>query len=240
MLAIAAAMQIMGASYVETLDTKGTDGSNVHLGGPGDDHRLLRRHRPAQRSRAEVGGRVPLLLHHLRHAPGAEHQPRHGAGRLPAAQAGRRQRVQDLGLHGQRQPVRRPVDADRRQALLPRRRHLPADRLQLEQLGQQRDDRDHGRGAPGARLRGRRALRASHHRDLEEHRASSRTTGATSWSALADHVPNISAKHEGGDPDVEQTRAHPSDILDYFRAKDEVIERRLGACSATTWTSTTR
>ena len=33
-LAVAAAMQIMGASYVETLDTKGTDGSNVHLGGP--------------------------------------------------------------------------------------------------------------------------------------------------------------------------------------------------------------
>ena len=32
--AIAAAMQIIGASYVETLDTKGTDGSNVHLGGP--------------------------------------------------------------------------------------------------------------------------------------------------------------------------------------------------------------
>lgn len=34
MLAFAAAMQIMGASYVETLETKGTDGSNVHLGGP--------------------------------------------------------------------------------------------------------------------------------------------------------------------------------------------------------------
>ena len=32
-LAVAAAMQIIGASYVETLDTKGTDGSNVHLGG---------------------------------------------------------------------------------------------------------------------------------------------------------------------------------------------------------------
>ncbi|MCK4488629.1 MAG: hypothetical protein KAU23_00125, partial [Anaerolineales bacterium] len=30
----AAAMQIVGASYVETLDTKGTDGSNIHLGGP--------------------------------------------------------------------------------------------------------------------------------------------------------------------------------------------------------------
>ena len=34
MLAFAAAMQIMGASYVETLETKGTDGSNIHLGGP--------------------------------------------------------------------------------------------------------------------------------------------------------------------------------------------------------------
>jgi hypothetical protein len=33
-LAVAAAMRIIGATYVETLDTKGTDGSNVHLGGP--------------------------------------------------------------------------------------------------------------------------------------------------------------------------------------------------------------
>jgi hypothetical protein len=32
--AVIAAMQIIGASYVETLDTKGTDGSNIHLGGP--------------------------------------------------------------------------------------------------------------------------------------------------------------------------------------------------------------
>jgi hypothetical protein len=39
---------------------------------------------------------------------------------------------------------------------------------------------------------------------------------------LADHVPNISAKHEGGDPEIEATRAHSSDILDYFRNKDEV------------------
>lgn len=33
-VAFAAAMEVMGASYVETLDTRGTDGSNVHLGGP--------------------------------------------------------------------------------------------------------------------------------------------------------------------------------------------------------------
>jgi hypothetical protein len=41
---------------------------------------------------------------------------------------------------------------------------------------------------------------------------------------IADHVANISAKHEGGDPEVEQQRAHASDILDYFRDKKEVIE----------------
>lgn len=41
---------------------------------------------------------------------------------------------------------------------------------------------------------------------------------------IADHVANIAAKHEGGNPEVEQTLAHPSDILDYFREKKEVIE----------------
>jgi hypothetical protein len=35
-------------------------------------------------------------------------------------------------------------------------------------------------------------------------------------------VPNISAKHEGGDPEIEETLDHPSDILDYFRPKKEV------------------
>ena len=36
-------------------------------------------------------------------------------------------------------------------------------------------------------------------------------------------MPNISAKQEGGDPAVDAGRAHPSDILDYFRDKAEVI-----------------
>jgi bifunctional DNA-binding transcriptional regulator/antitoxin component of YhaV-PrlF toxin-antitoxin module len=40
---------------------------------------------------------------------------------------------------------------------------------------------------------------------------------------LADHVPNISAKHEGGDPAIDSSRPHPSDILDYFRDKAELI-----------------
>lgn len=42
--------------------------------------------------------------------------------------------------------------------------------------------------------------------------------------ALEHGVPNISAKHEGGDPEDEVKLDHPSDILDYFRAKAEIEE----------------
>ncbi len=64
---------------------------------------------------------------------------------------------------------------------------------------------------------------------------------------IADHVANISAKHEGGDVDVEQKRAHPSDILDYFREKKEVIDSgdwdamqlnfmdKVDACNKSAW-----
>ena len=64
---------------------------------------------------------------------------------------------------------------------------------------------------------------------------------------LADHVANISAKHEGGLPETEQTRTHQSDILDYFREKKEVIESgdwdnlqinfldKVAACNHSAW-----
>ncbi|MFW9970780.1 MAG: hypothetical protein ACFFDF_11340, partial [Candidatus Odinarchaeota archaeon] len=41
---------------------------------------------------------------------------------------------------------------------------------------------------------------------------------------VAKKVKNISAKHEGGNIEVEKTREHPSDILDYFRDKQEIID----------------
>jgi hypothetical protein len=44
---------------------------------------------------------------------------------------------------------------------------------------------------------------------------------------LAKRVKNISAKHEGGDPEVEATREHPSDLLEYFIPKSEVEAKGL-------------
>jgi hypothetical protein len=64
---------------------------------------------------------------------------------------------------------------------------------------------------------------------------------------LADHVTNISAKHEGGEPEIDGGRPHPSDILDYFRDKSEVnasgdweamqinFMDKVAACNKTAW-----
>jgi hypothetical protein len=41
---------------------------------------------------------------------------------------------------------------------------------------------------------------------------------------LAKNVKNVSAKHEGGNVEVEESREYPTDILDYFRDKQEIIE----------------
>ena len=40
---------------------------------------------------------------------------------------------------------------------------------------------------------------------------------------LAQTVPNISAKHEGGEVEVEKARTRPSEIQDYYRTKSEII-----------------
>ncbi|HUW90283.1 MAG TPA: hypothetical protein VMV43_07135 [Candidatus Nanopelagicaceae bacterium] len=44
---------------------------------------------------------------------------------------------------------------------------------------------------------------------------------------LAKKVKNISAKHEGGNVEVEEKREHPTDILEYFAAKKDLVEAGL-------------
>ncbi|MBY9008932.1 MAG: hypothetical protein KGD74_03590 [Candidatus Lokiarchaeota archaeon] len=44
---------------------------------------------------------------------------------------------------------------------------------------------------------------------------------------LAPKVKNISAKHEGGNVEVDENREHPTDILEYFAAKKDLIEAGL-------------
>jgi len=44
---------------------------------------------------------------------------------------------------------------------------------------------------------------------------------------ISGHVKNISAKHEGGALEIEKTREHPSDILEYFITKKDIIAQGL-------------
>ncbi len=44
---------------------------------------------------------------------------------------------------------------------------------------------------------------------------------------LATRIKNIGAKHEGGNPEVDGRRNHPSDLLDYFLSKREIIDKGL-------------
>ncbi len=44
---------------------------------------------------------------------------------------------------------------------------------------------------------------------------------------IAKEVPNSSAKHEGGEIDVEEKREHPSNILEYFLSKQEILDNGL-------------
>jgi hypothetical protein len=44
---------------------------------------------------------------------------------------------------------------------------------------------------------------------------------------LAGKIKNISAKHEGGLPEIEKTREHPSDILEYFMPKKDIVQNGL-------------
>jgi hypothetical protein len=44
---------------------------------------------------------------------------------------------------------------------------------------------------------------------------------------LAKKVKNVSAKHEGGNVEIEKKREHPTDILEYFMSKEEIINEGL-------------
>ena len=44
---------------------------------------------------------------------------------------------------------------------------------------------------------------------------------------VAGHVHNLSAKHEGAPPEVEERREHPSNILEYFIPKEEILSKGL-------------
>ncbi len=221
MLALAAAMQIMGASYVETLDTKGADGSNVHLGGPDT---ITGYFGGIGQPNAYVLKWVDEFLYYFT-IYGTPQVLNINPGTVLAGYL-----LHKLGINNEFK-ISVFMGNDNPYAAL------------WTLLGAKLFSRDDG-ASPligfnwGNSINNesieitaqfRKALgfedvvRFEHHiTEAYRHIVRQPYNRRAELMALADHVPNISAKHEGGDPDVEVTRDHPSDILDYFRAQDEI------------------
>ena len=221
-LAVAAAMQIVGASYVETLDTKGTDGSNVHLGGPEtitgyfggigqpNEHALqwideylyyYTNYGIRQVLNINPG---TVFLGYLLHKLGVDMEfkisvfmgndnPYAVLWTLMAARL-----------------------FSRKDGSTPLIGFNLSNSVDCETLERSSEIRK--------RLGLEENVRIEHH-ITETWKSIVRQPYNRRCDLLevAPKVPNISAKHEGGDPDVEQTREHASDILDYFRNKDEIL-----------------
>jgi hypothetical protein len=221
LLAFAAAMQIMGASYVETLDTKGTDGSNIHLGGPAtitgyfggvgqpNDHALLW---------------LDEFLHYYTH---------YGVKAVLNINPG----TVLLGYW----LYRLGIDIEFKISVFMGNDNPYAALWTI--LGAKLFSREDGTTP----LVGFNLSNSINNRTLElssqfrqsfgfedmirfEHHITETYKNIviqpynrrSELVEVADHVANISAKHEGGEVEVELTRPHPSDILDYFRAKSEI------------------
>ena len=220
--AVAAAMQIIGASYVETLDTKGTDGSNVHLGGP-------------ETITGYFGGVGEPNTHALKWLDEyLYYYTNYGVRQVLNINPG----TVFLGylLH------RLGVDIEFKISVFMGNDNPYSALWTL--IGAKLFSRDDGTSP----LIGFNWSNSVNNESMEITAQFRKDLGfeqvvrfehhiVETWKSivrqpynrreelleLADHVVNISAKHEGGDPEIDQTRNHPSDILDYFRDKEEVI-----------------
>jgi hypothetical protein len=221
--AFAAAMQIVGASYVETLDTRGTDGSNVHLGGPetitgyfggvGEpneyalkwlDEYLYYYTNYGVRQVLNVNPGT-VLIGYLLHRLGVDIE-----FKISVYMGNDNPYAAFWTLIGAKLFSRE----DGSSPLVGFNWSNSVNNETMEITAQFRKA-----------LGFEDVVRFEHH-IVETWKSIVRQpyNRRDELIEIADHVSNISAKHEGGDEDMEAKRSHPSDILDYFRMKDEIIE----------------
>ncbi len=221
--ASAAAMQIMGASYVETLDTKGTDGSNIHLGGPETitgyfggvgqpnghalqwlDEYLYYYTNYGVRQVLNINPGTVFLAYML-HRIGVDIE-----FKISVFMGNDNPYAALWTLLGAKLLSRN----DGRTSLIGFNWSNSVDNQTIEITAQFRKA-----------LGFEDVVRFEHHiTETFKSIVIQPYNRRDELVEIAGQVPNISAKHEGGDPEIDGKREHPSDILDYFRDKSEVIE----------------
>jgi hypothetical protein len=222
-LAVAAAMQVVGASYVETLDTKGTDGSNIHLGGPEtitgyfggvgqpNDHALkwldeflyyYTNYGIRQVLNVNPG---TVLLSYFLHKLGVDIEFKISVFMGNDNPYAALWTLIGAKLFGREDGTTSLIGFNWSNSVNNETIEITAQvrkALKLEDI-----------------------VRFEHH-ITETYKSIVRQPydRTAELVELADHVANISAKHEGAGPEVDKTRKYPSDILDYFRDKAEILE----------------
>ncbi|MGB2955495.1 MAG: hypothetical protein WBB64_05935 [Anaerolineales bacterium] len=219
----AAAMQIFGASYVETLDTKGTDGSNIHLGGPATitgyfggvgqpNQHALKWLDEFLYYYTTYGIRQVLninpgtvLLGYMLHRLGVDNE-----FKISVYMGNDNPYAALWTLLGAKLFTR----DDGTSPLIGFNWSNSIDNQTMELTAQFRKE-----------LGFEDIVRFEHHiTETYKSIVLQPYNRRDELIEIADHVANISAKHEGADPEIDQTRDHPSDILDYFRDKKEIME----------------
>lgn len=220
-LAMAAAMQIVGASYVETLDTKGTDGSNVHLGGPSTITGYF----------GGIGQPNDYALKWVDEC--LYYYTNYGISQVLNINPGTvflGYMLYKMGINitfkisvfmGNDNPysVLWTLLMARLMAREDGSTPLAGFNLGNSVNNDTIEKSSYVRRALGLESN----VRLEHH-ITEAYKSIVRQpyNRREELLSLAMTVPNVAAKHEGGDPEVEVTREHASDILDYFRNKSEV------------------
>jgi hypothetical protein len=226
LLAVGAAVQIVGASYVETLDTKGTDGSNIHLGGPEtltgyfggigepNDHALqwvdeLLYYYTNYGVRSVLNiNPGTVLLGYLLHKMGIDIE-----FKISVFMGNDNPYSVLWTLIGARLFSR----ADGTTPLIGFNFSNSVDNRTLELCAEAR-----------RALNLEEIVRFEHHiTEAWKNIVRQPYNRREELVEVAQHVANISAKHEGGEVEVEEKRDHPSDILDYFMAKEDVDSQGL-------------
>lgn len=225
-LAVAAAMQIVGASYVETLDTKGTDGSNIHLGGPEtitgyfagigqpNDHPLkwvdeylyyYTNYGVRQVLNINPG---TVFLAYMMHKLGIDNEFK-------------------ISVYmGNDNPF--AVLWTLMGGKLFSREDGTTSLIGLNFANSVNNDTIQASDAIRSAMGFQDVVRFEHHiTETWKSIVIQPYNRRDELVEIAKTVSNISAKHEGGDVEVEKTREHPSDILDYFLPKEEILKQGL-------------
>jgi hypothetical protein len=221
-LAVAAAMQIVGASYVETLDTKGTDGSNVHLGGPATitgyfggvgqpndyplkwlDEYLYYYTTYGIKQVLNINSGT-ILLGYLLHKLGVDIEFKISVFVGNDNPYAALWTLIGASLFSREDGTTPLIGFNWSNSVNNETIEITAQvrkALDLEDI-----------------------VRFEHHITETWKSIVRQPYDRTEELVdLARRVPNISAKHEGGTPEVDSARDHPSDILDYFREKNEIL-----------------